>query len=159
MLQAARTAAESMAVTPLRLTNAVGTPWRRVCSARSMQARAGSCAMNAKRRKRAAVDRCVQAMDVWKVEPQLCLQAFFGVFCSGMWRGQRFPCALQGIVALGNIDSLAGARMVDFMASQCTAPCPEISASSPNVRARCLETSHDSKYPSLFFQPYRHCDR
>ncbi len=78
VLQAIRTAAESMAVTPLRLTNAVGMPWRRVCSARSTQARAGSSAARAERRRRAAVDRCRQAMAEKMSEPRLCRAARAG---------------------------------------------------------------------------------
>ena len=90
LLYAIRTAAESMAVTPLRLTNAVGMPWRRVCSARSMQARAGSCAVNAKRRKRAAVDRCVQAMDVWKIEPNYACRPFLECSAVACREGKGF---------------------------------------------------------------------
>ncbi len=78
VLQAFRTAAESMAVTPLRLTNAVGMPWRRVCSARSTQARAGSSAARAELRRRAAVDRCRQAMAKKMTEPRLCRAARAG---------------------------------------------------------------------------------
>ncbi len=78
VLQAIRTAAESMAVTPLRLTNAVGMPWRRVCSVRSTQARAGSSAARAERRRRAAVDRCRQAMAKKISEPRLCRAALAG---------------------------------------------------------------------------------
>ena len=49
-----RTAAESMAVTPLRLTKAVGMPWRWACWLRSTRAQACGTAAKAERRRQAA---------------------------------------------------------------------------------------------------------
>jgi hypothetical protein len=107
--KAIRTAAESMAVTPLRLTNAVGMPWRRVCSARSTQAHAAS---SAARQSGAGGQRWTGACRPWKkerVEPDYALKAF----CSGALRYvQRRGCFLvqRKASALGNIGTLAGAR-------------------------------------------------
>lgn len=125
LLYAIRTAAESMAVTPLRLTNAVGMPWRRVCSFRSAQARAGSSAINAKRRKRAAVERWVQAMDRGKTGAAIMPSGFFAVLCTGIdavlmpWRtGSR----VQRKASLLWVTSapLAGARMAYRSGSGCS---------------------------------------
>jgi hypothetical protein len=77
-----RTAAESMAVTPLRLTNAVGTPWRCVCKARSTQARASGAAVKAARRRRAVGVMRVQTMA--RKVAQLCRYYFFGMVRGGI---------------------------------------------------------------------------
>ena len=133
-----RTAAESMAVTPLRLTKAVGMPWRWACWRRSARAQACGAAAKAERRRPAAKDasacsirrgrgacaaKKITACDYGQ-SPNLARPgATFLLRTSRRPAWRQIPCCRARHRALVNIAASCGRAPVMAGRTRCAPPC------------------------------------